>query len=85
MTRHDIDTIALQALHLGFAAQSRANATGGLAPATERGRVPARQPHQVTLTVRHTRLAAVADTARWPHAPRADDPPLRARLLASVP
>jgi nicotinamidase-related amidase len=65
MTHHCVDTSARQALHLGYDAEVLADATGTLALANERGKVSARQLYEITLTVLHSRFAAVVGTEEW--------------------
>lgn len=84
MSHHCIDTTARQALHAGFAVEILADATGTLALDNDGGTVSARQLHEVTLAVMHSRFAAVTTTNQWVAALASTTPLPHGNLLESV-
>jgi nicotinamidase-related amidase len=84
MTHHCVDTSARQALHLGYDTEVLADATGTIALANDRGKVSGQQLYETTLTVLHSRFAAVASTEQWLAALESGTPLRMAGLLNSL-
>lgn len=65
MTQNCVDSTAREASHRGYAVEVLLDATGTLPLSNAAGHVDARTLHETTLTVLHSRFAAVADSDAW--------------------
>ncbi|TDX08317.1 cysteine hydrolase family protein [Kribbella sp. VKM Ac-2566] len=84
MAHHCVDTSARQAMHVGYAAEVLADATGTVTLSHERGKVGAKQLYETTMIVLHSRFAAVVSTDEWLKASESGEPLHPAGLLASI-
>ncbi len=84
MTQMCVDTTARQAAHAGLTAEVLGDATGTVNYSNDAGSVSAEDLHVTTLTVLHSRIAAVASTEEWVGALEDGRPLPVGSLLASA-
>jgi nicotinamidase-related amidase len=84
MTQHCDESTARDAADLGLAVELLADATGTLPLATPQGTISAKDLHERTLLVLASGFAAVAPTAAWIDAVRAERPLAGPDLWAST-